>query len=52
MIFLSCCKQLLERYPHLLDIVSLGEIATYLNISCRQFHRIRESISTDNSDNK
>ena len=45
-------KQLLERYPRLLDVVSLGDIATYLNISRRQFHRIRESISIGNSDNK
>lgn len=37
--------QLIARYPHLFEIVSLGEIATYLNISRRQLHRIRESIA-------
>ena len=38
-------RQLLMRYPRLFDVVSLGEIATYLNISRRQLHRIRESIA-------
>ena len=37
--------QLLSRYPRLFDVVSLGEIATYLNISRRQLHRIRESVN-------
>ncbi len=38
--------QLLARYPRLFDLVSLGEIATYLNISRRQLHRFRETIAT------
>lgn len=38
--------QLLTRYPRLFDLVSLGEIATYLNISRRQLHRFRETIAT------
>ena len=37
-------RQLLMRYPSLFEVVSLGEIATYLNISRRQLHRIREII--------
>ena len=37
-------RQLLARYPRLFDLVSLGEIATYLNISRRQLHRFRETI--------
>lgn len=39
-------RQLLTRYPRLFDLVSLGEIATYLNISRRQLHRIRETLPT------
>ena len=35
-------RQLLVRYPRLFEIVSLGEIASCLNISRRQLHRIRE----------
>lgn len=38
--------QLLARYPRLFDLVSLGEIASYLNISRRQLHRFRETIAT------
>lgn len=37
-------RRLVDRYPRILDIVSLGEIASYLNISRRQLHRIREAI--------
>lgn len=36
-------RQLLDRCPQLFDLVPLGEIASYLNISRRQLHRIRES---------
>ncbi len=35
--------QLIERYPRILSLVPLGEIASYLNISRRQLHRIRET---------
>lgn len=47
--------QLWERYPRILELVSLGEIASYLNISRRQLYRIRESvgpktIETNNND--
>lgn len=38
-------RHLLSRYPRLFELVSLGEIATYLNISRRQLHRIRETIA-------
>ncbi len=34
---------LIERFPRLHELVSLGEIASYLNISRRQLHRFRES---------
>lgn len=37
--------QLIERYPRIVDLVPLADIATYLNISRRQLHRIRESLS-------
>lgn len=40
-------RQLLSRYPRLFELVSLGEIASYLNISRRQLHRIRETISAN-----
>lgn len=40
-------RQLLSRYPRLFDLVSLGEIATYLNISRRQLHRFRETIAAN-----
>lgn len=43
-------RQLLARYPRLFDLVPLGEIATYLNISRRQLHRFRESVATDTPD--
>lgn len=36
-------RQLIERFPRILELVSLGEIASYLNISRRQLHRFRES---------
>lgn len=42
-------RQLLARYPRLFDLVSLGEIATYLNISRRQLHRIRETIASEST---
>lgn len=38
-------RQLVQRYPRIFDLVSLGEIASYLNISSRQLHRIRKSIA-------
>ena len=40
-------RQLFARYPRLFDLVSLGEIATYLNISRRQLHRFRETIAAN-----
>lgn len=40
-------RQLLVRYPRLFEVVSLGEIATYLNISRRQLHRICEIIAAE-----
>ena len=40
-------RHLLSRYPRLFELVSLGEIATYLNISRRQLHRIRETIAAN-----
>lgn len=40
-------RQLLARYPRLFNMVSLGEIATYLNISRRQLHRFRQTITAD-----
>lgn len=43
-------RQLLSRYPRLFDLVSLGEIATYLNISRRQLHRFRETIAANTTD--
>lgn len=43
-------RQLLARYPRLFDLVSLREIATYLNISRRQLQRFRESVATDTPD--
>lgn len=43
-------RQLLSRNPHLFELVSLGEIATYLNISRRQLHRIRETIAENTPD--
>lgn len=43
-------RQLLARYPRLFDLVTLGEIATYLNISRRQLHRIRETIASNTPD--
>lgn len=43
-------RQLLARYPRLFDLVPLGEIATYLNISHRQLHRFRETIAANTTD--
>lgn len=43
-------RQLLARYPRLFDLVPLGEIATYLNISRRQLHRFRETIAANTTD--
>lgn len=43
-------RQLLARYPRLFDLVTLGEIATYLNISRRQLHRFRETIAANTTD--
>ena len=34
---------LVDRYPRITQLVSLSEIASYLNISYRQLHRIRSS---------
>ncbi|MDE6396707.1 MAG: Crp/Fnr family transcriptional regulator, partial [Muribaculaceae bacterium] len=36
--------QLKNRFPRIFDLVSLGEIASYLNISRRQLYRIRDSV--------
>ena len=44
--------RLAHRYPRILDIVSLGEIASYLNISRRQLHRIREAVDYNQPENK
>lgn len=38
-------RQLISRYPGITELVSLGEIASYLNISYRQLHRIRDAIN-------
>ncbi len=35
--------RLISRYPRITQLVSLADIASYLNISYRQLHRIRES---------
>ena len=35
-------RQLCIRCPHIFDVASLGEIASYLNISRRQLHRFRK----------
>lgn len=37
-------RNLIKRYPRITELVTLCEIASYLNISYRQLHRIRESI--------
>lgn len=37
-------RHLISRYPRITEKVSLKEIASYLNISYRHLHRIRESI--------
>lgn len=42
--------QLWQRYPRILELVSLGEIASYLNISRRQLYRIRESVGPNSTD--
>lgn len=34
--------KLIKRYPRILQLITLGELASYLNISRRQLHRIRE----------
>lgn len=36
-------SQLIERFPRITQLVSLKDIASYLNISYRQFLRIRDS---------
>lgn len=36
-------RQLVKRFPRILELVPLGEIASYLNISRRQLHRFRET---------
>lgn len=43
-------RQLLRSYPRLFEVVSLGEIASYLNISRRQLHRFRETIESNTPD--
>lgn len=42
-------RQLCRRYPRILSLVSLGEIASYLNISRRQLHRIRLAENDDDA---
>ncbi len=37
-------RLLIERYPRITEQVSLGEIASCLNISYRHLHRIREAV--------
>lgn len=41
---------LIERYPRIIQLVSLGDIASYLNISYRQLHRIRETLIKQRGD--
>lgn len=36
--------QLISRFPRIFELVSLHEIASYLNISLRQLHRFRNSV--------
>ena len=36
-------QQLIERYPRITQLASLADIASYLNISYRHLHRIREN---------
>lgn len=36
-------RQLIKRYPRITQLTSLSDIASYLNISYRQLHRIREN---------
>ena len=36
--------RLLDRYPRITEIASYRDIASYLNISCRQLQRIREIV--------
>lgn len=43
-------RQLLRSYPRLFEVVPLGEIASYLNISRRQLHRFRETIASNTPD--
>lgn len=40
-------NHLTKRYPRILKLVSLNDLASYLNISYRQLHRIRESVMTN-----
>ena len=37
--------RLLHRYPRITEIASYGDIASYLNLSRRQLHRIRKFIN-------
>ncbi|MDE6269375.1 MAG: Crp/Fnr family transcriptional regulator [Muribaculaceae bacterium] len=37
--------ELIKRYPRITQLTSLAEIASYLNISYRQLHRIRDSVA-------
>lgn len=45
--YMYCAEEryriLMERYPRILEYLSLGEVASYLNISLRQIHRFREA---------
>lgn len=40
-------RQLIEQFPRILELVPLGEIASYLDISRRQLHRFRNSAGID-----
>lgn len=40
-------RQLIGRFPQIFQLVSLSEIASYLNISLRQLHRFRDMVSKD-----
>ncbi len=43
-------KKLLERCPQIINIVPYGDIASYLNISRRQFQRIRYNMDSKKSE--
>lgn len=44
-------RQLIGRFPRITQLVPLAEIASYLNISYRQLHRIRKAILKEQQHN-